>query len=118
MAMKNQLAMIYGVTGAAAISAALSLSSAAWAAHPPDRPINTASELRDWCKDASEAALIAKGLSPSNWTASYSDSGNILSVKGQWRIEASAVAVECHTARGDAARSATMSLQDDDTGGT
>jgi hypothetical protein len=103
---------------AAAITAALSLSSAAWAAHPPDRPINTASELRDWCKDASEAALIAKGLSPSNWTASYSDSGNILSVKGQWRVEASAVAVECHTARGDAARSATMSLQDDDAGGT
>jgi hypothetical protein len=111
--------MFYGAIGAAATSVALSLSSAAWAAHPPDRPINTASELRDWCQEASQAALIGKGLSPSNWTASYSDAGNILSVKGQWRIsDGSAVAVECHTARGDAARSATMSLQDDDAGGT
>jgi hypothetical protein len=100
------------------MSAALSWSCTAWAAHPPDRPINTASELRDWCRDQSEAALIAKGLSPSNWTASYSDAGDILSVKGQWRVDASAVAVECHTARGDAARSATMSLQDADAGGT
>jgi hypothetical protein len=110
--------MIHGVIVAAAMSAALSWSCTAWAAHPPDRPINTASELRDWCRDQSEAALIAKGLSPSNWTASYSDAGDILSVKGQWRVDASAVAVECHTARGDAARSATMSLQDADAGGT
>lgn len=97
---------------------ALFLSSSAWAAHPGDQPINTASELRDWCKEASQAALIAKGLTPFNWTASYSDSGSILTVKGQWRIEGSAVGVECHTARGDAARSATMSLQEGDAGGT
>jgi hypothetical protein len=115
--MKTRLTMIHAAIGAA-ISVALSLSSAAWAAHAPDRPINTASELRDWCKDESEAALIAKGMSPFNWTASYSDAGNILSVKGQWRIEGAAVAVECHTARGDAARSASMSIQEADAGGT
>lgn len=96
----------------------LSFSSAAGAAHPADRPINTASELRDWCKEASESALIAKGLSPFNWTASYSDSGSILTVKGQWRVEGSAVGVECHTARGDPARSASMSLHEGDAGGT
>jgi len=110
--------MIHGVIGAAATSMALSLSCAAWATHAPDRPINTASELRDWCKDESEAALIARGMSPFNWTASYSDAGSMLNVKGQWRIDGAAVAVECHTARGDPARAATMSLQDADAGGT
>jgi hypothetical protein len=117
-ALKNRLTLVYGSIGAAASSVALSLSSVAWATHAPDRPINTASELRDWCREESEQALVAKGMSPFNWTASYSDAGDILSVKGRWRIDVSAVAVECHIARGDAARSATMSLQDEGAGGT
>jgi len=93
-------------------------SSSIGAANAGDHPINSASELRDWCKEASEQALIAKGLSPFNWTASYSDSGSILTVKGQWRVDSSAVGVECHTARGDAARSATMTLHEGDAGGS
>jgi uncharacterized membrane protein len=91
---------------------ALILFAASAIAHDRDAPINTASELRDWCKDESEAALIAKGNSPFNWTARYWDQGNTLMVKGQWRISGSNVAVECSVARGAQARFATMSAQE------
>jgi hypothetical protein len=46
-------------------------ASPALARHQEDMVINSGSELRDWCRDESEAALIGKGLTPSNWTASY-----------------------------------------------
>ena len=35
-----------------------------------ETPINSASELRDWCKSESQASLIGKGITPSNWTTS------------------------------------------------
>jgi hypothetical protein len=81
-------------------------------AHREDTPINSGSELRDWCKKESEAALIGKGLTPFNWTASYWDQGNVLMAKGKWRVSGSDVTVECRTSRGAEARFATMSLQD------
>ena len=65
------------------------LASTAVAGHQDDRVINSGSELRDWCKDASQATLIGRGLSPSNWTASYWDQVDTLMVKGQWRVEGS-----------------------------
>jgi hypothetical protein len=74
-------------------------------------PINSGSELRDWCKRESEATFIGKGISPSNWSASYWDQGNVLMVKGMWRVNGTDVPVECRVARGAEARYATMSIQ-------
>jgi hypothetical protein len=81
-------------------------------AHPDDRPINSGSELRDWCKTESQATLIGKGQTPFNWSASYWDEGNVLMVKGSWRINESEVIVECRVARGAEARFATMSVRE------
>jgi hypothetical protein len=77
-----------------------------------DRVINSGSELRDWCKEASEATLIGRGLTPFNWTASYWDQVNTLMVKGQWRVEGSNLTVECSIARGAQARFASVSIQE------
>ena len=90
----------------------LLVASSAMATHHEDKPINSGSELRDWCKAESEATFIGRGLTPSNWTASYSDQGNVLMVKGQWRINGGEVSVECRIARGAEARFATMSIQE------
>jgi hypothetical protein len=84
----------------------------AMAGRQDDRVINSASELRDWCKDASEATLIGRGLTPANWTASYWDQVNTLMVKGQWRVEGSNLSVECSIARGAQARFASISIQE------
>ncbi|MFO1464989.1 MAG: hypothetical protein U1F35_00865 [Steroidobacteraceae bacterium] len=74
-----------------------------------DTPINSGSELRDWCKAESEASLIGKGIRPANWTASFWSEGNTLIAKGQWRIDASEVNVECRVARGAQRRYASIS---------
>src|ERR1700732_2784750 len=77
-----------------------------------DTPINSGSELRDWCKEESEATLIGKGLTPFNWSASYWDQGNVLMATGKWRVNGSDVTVECRIAQGAEARFAMMSIQD------
>jgi len=101
--MKKVCALIPALLGAPAI-----------AGHHEDVAINTGSELRDWCKDESEAALIGRGLSPFNWTASYWDQANLLMVKGQWRLVDSNMTVECSVTRGAEARFATLSIRDAD----
>lgn len=88
------------------------MASSAIAGHHDDLVINSATELRDWCKEESEAALIGRGLTPFNWTASYWDQVNTLMVKGQWRTDSGNLVVECSVARGAQARSASLSIQD------
>jgi hypothetical protein len=88
------------------------LASTVIAGQQDDRVINSGSELRDWCKEASEATLIGRGLTPFNWTASYWDQVNTLMVKGQWRVEGSNLTVECSIARGAQARFASVSIQE------
>ncbi len=77
-------------------------------AHYEDKPINTASELRDWCEAVSEASFIGKGVRPSNWSATFWSEGNVLLVKGSWRVESQEVTVECRIARGAQTRYATI----------
>jgi hypothetical protein len=98
--MKTSVALILVLTASSAL------------AHHEDAPINSGTELRDWCKVASEAAIIGKGVTPYNWTASYWDQGNMLMVKGKWRVNSADVTVECSIARGAEARFAVMSVQD------
>jgi hypothetical protein len=80
------------------------------AGHHDEIVINSGSELRDWCKEESEAALIGRGLSPFNWSASYWDEVNVLMVKGSWRVNDADVTVECSVARGAQARFASLSF--------
>jgi len=87
------------------------LASSTIARHS-DTPINSASELRDWCKEESEAALIGRGMSPANWTARYWDQVDTLMVKGQWRVDGADYTVECSVARGAQSRFASMSIQE------
>jgi hypothetical protein len=96
---------------AAAILLSL-IASAAIAGHQDDQVINSGSELRDWCKEASEATLIGRGLTPFNWTASYWDQVDTLMVKGQWRVAGSNLTVTCSIARGAQARFASVSIQE------
>ena len=79
-------------------------------AGPRDEVINNGSELRDWCKEESEATLVGRGLAPFNWTASYWDQANTLMVKGQWRTDGVNYVVECSVARGSQARFASLSI--------
>jgi hypothetical protein len=95
----------------AALAFAL-MASSAMAGHHDEMVINSATELRDWCKEESEATLVGRGLSPFNWTASYWDQGNILMVKGQWRTEGANLIVECSVARGAQARLASLSVHE------
>lgn len=88
----------------------LLLAGSAMADHR-DRVINTASKLRDWCKDESEASFIGRGSTPYNWSASFYDEGNTLVAKGQWRVDGAVVTVECRVARGARAEYASMSIQ-------
>jgi hypothetical protein len=69
-------------------------------AHDEDVPIQSASELRDWCRQETEAYFIGKGESPMNWTASYTEQGNTFHVAGKWRVSSRDVEVECRVARG------------------
>ncbi len=97
----------------AALALAFGLSvSPAMAGHHDDAVINSGTELRDWCKEESEAALIGRGLSPFNWTASYWDQVNTLMVKGQWRTDSASLTVECSVAKGAQARFASLSIED------
>ena len=88
----------------------LVLSVRAMAMDHGDQPINTASELGDWCKNESEATFIGRGLKPYNWTASYSDEGNVLVAKGEWHVDAATVSVVCRVARGAHAEFASMTI--------
>src|SRR6202043_4114246 len=101
-----------GITMKGSVSLLFVLMASSSMAHREDTPINSGSELRDWCKEESEATLIGKGLTPFNWSASYWDQGNVLMAKGKWRVNGSDVTVECRVARGAEARFAMMSIQD------
>ncbi len=77
-------------------------------AHYEDKPINTGIELRDWCEAVSEASFIGKGVRPSNWSATFWAEGNVLLVKGSWRVDSQEVTVECRIARGAQTRYASI----------
>jgi hypothetical protein len=88
------------------------IASSAMAGHHDEAVINSGTELRDWCKEASEAMLIGRGLTPFNWTASYWDQVNTLMVKGQWRTNSAIFVADCSVTRGAQARFASLSIQE------
>jgi len=79
-------------------------------AHGEDLPIETSSELRDWCRTQTREYFVDQGKTPFNWTASHRTQGNLLEVRGKWRIDGVDVMVECHVARGAKRADASFSL--------
>lgn len=82
-------------------------------AHTDDVPIQTSADLRDWCRMASEAHFVGRGLTPYNWVASHVERGNAFHVDGRWRVDGRERAVTCRAARGAQQRFATMEIAGD-----
>ena len=97
-----------------ATAVALLLFAPASPAHQDDVPIMTASELRTWCQEESRALFVGQGVTPYNWSASYWDEGNVLHVKGSWRIGRAEAVVECRIARGAQSRFAVITVDGPD----
>ena len=79
---------------------------------PHEREISQASELVPWCRQEAQARFVARGERTYQWSASYSDRGNALSVEGRLRVEGRDVTVNCRIARGARERYATIDIQD------
>jgi hypothetical protein len=85
------------------------------AAHDPDdhdREIRQASELVPWCRQEAEARFVARGEKTYQWSASYGDRGNTLSVEGRLRVEGRDVKVQCRIARGAREHYASIEISD------
>ncbi|UWX03999.1 hypothetical protein H1235_17425 [Pseudoxanthomonas sp. NC8] len=94
-------------------TALLLLASLPVAAHDEDeREIHRASELVPWCREEAEARYAARGEGTYQWSASYSDRGNTLSVEGRLRVEGRDVKVQCRIARGARERHASIEISD------
>lgn len=78
--------------------------------HVDEVVIASGTDLRDWCRDESEAHLIGQGKTPVNWTARHHEKANTLIVEGQWRVDGENMTVECRAARGARAEFASMKL--------
>ena len=81
-------------------------------AHDDEAPIQTASELRDWCQHETGAFFVGKGQTPHNWRASYIERGNAFHVAGKWRVDSNDVEVECSVARGAQRRYANFQIHE------
>ncbi|KAF1704550.1 hypothetical protein [Pseudoxanthomonas kaohsiungensis] len=105
--MRNAIGM--GLLGLATLPA---LASDPAGYDPHEREIRQASELVPWCRQEAEARFVARGERTYQWSASYSDRGNALSVEGRLRVEGRDVAVTCRIARGARERYATIEIED------
>lgn len=95
-----------------AFLAALLLAQQPVPALHPDRIIARASELVTWCRMEAEYRYLARGITPYQWTSSYSDRGNVLYVDGRLRADGRTVEVRCQIARGVPASYASMRIDD------
>lgn len=93
---------------------AIALTTAlAVAPTPPvaeDRVFERASQLQPWCRQEAEAHFIGQGIETYQWTASYSESGRMLQVRGSLRAGGRDVAVTCRIAKGARERYASITI--------
>ena len=73
-------------------------------------PLATGADLLEWCKLESEAAFVARGVTAYNWTARHVERGNMLEVRGSWRVDGQRHAVECRVPRGARREHATLRI--------
>jgi len=58
-------------------------------------PIVNTTALQEWCKNKSAGHFLAKDITPYNWSFSHWTKGNVLHVKGHWKINGSKQIVNC-----------------------
>jgi hypothetical protein len=75
-----------------------------------DRVFTGASQLVSWCRAEAEARVVAEGGTPYQWTASHSERGKVLEVKGTLRVDGEPRAVTCRVARGASERYASIAI--------
>ncbi|KFN46550.1 hypothetical protein [Arenimonas metalli] len=93
---------------AIALTTTLALSPA-----PPvaeERVFQQASQLQPWCRQEAEAHFTGRGIETYQWTASYSESGRMLEVRGTLRAGGQDVAVTCRIAKGARERYASIRI--------
>jgi hypothetical protein len=84
--------------------------SATVAAHDDEIPINTGTELVEWCRAESEAQFVAQSRTAYNWVARHVERGNMLVVEAEWRVDGQRMAVECRIAKGARREYATVTV--------
>jgi hypothetical protein len=90
----------FNCTNIALYLALMLMAFGACAYEEDDEPIESASTLRDWCKEESAAYFVAQGEAPYNWSASWHDEGNVLIAEGEWLVGHAHVTVSCRVMRG------------------
>ena len=75
-----------------------------------NEPIHTPLDLKGWCEEESKRYFLSRGLSPSNWTASWWEAGDMLHTKGSWTIEGNKAPTQCHIRRGDTKQSVGINI--------
>ncbi len=73
-------------------------------------PINNSSDLKEWCKNKSAEHFIARDITPYNWSVSWQTKGNILHVKGHWKIDGIRQVVKCRILKGAERKYAVMEM--------
>ena len=79
-------------------------------ANEEEIPIKNTSELQSWCITKSKQHFLAKNITPYNWTSSRWTKGNVLNVKGQWKINNKAQIVNCRILNGAAKKYAIIEM--------
>lgn len=93
-----------------ALALAFVSGAPAFAHEDPDAPINTGTELQDWCRAESAAEFVARNKQAYNWTARHLERGNTLVVEGSWRVEGVRREVTCQVAKGAQREHATLRI--------
>ena len=75
-----------------------------------ERIFRQASQLQPWCRQEAEAHFTGRGIETYQWSASYSESGNLLQVRGTLRAGGQAVTVTCRVAKGARERYASIAI--------
>jgi len=65
-----------------------------------EKILNTSSELKEWCKNESSMYYLAQDIAPYNWAASWWIDGDVIHVKGTWKINDKESTISCNVRRG------------------
>ncbi len=74
--------------------------------------INTPIEAEAWCKSKSTEYFLAKKLTPSNWSSSLRNEGDIINIKGYWKANNIEYIVKCRIEKGLKEKSALITINE------
>lgn len=74
--------------------------------------LNSSADLRLWCKNKSEKYFLAKDKAPYNWASSWRNEGNIINIKGSWKVNSMEYMVKCRVRKGLKEKYAVISIEE------